>query len=225
MIVGSGLLAIGFFDSNESYNDYLIFASGVSDSKETKESEFMREKELLIETLNEHKNLKFIYFSSVLAGVSNTPYYTHKLEMEELIKQTANDYIIFKIPQIIGKTGNKNNIFNSFKYSINNNIEITIFNDVTRSLIDINDLVKIINFCISKCNREVILLSTIEKIKVIDLVEKISKYLNKIPILILKNNIDNNDWGFENSNIIKEAIINIGIEKQGYTDNLIKKYI
>ncbi|MEJ2498930.1 MAG: hypothetical protein P8Y46_06430 [Sulfurovaceae bacterium] len=51
MIIGNGMLAHEFSDYKDD-NDIIIFASGVSNSGETRESEFEREKELLTKTID-----------------------------------------------------------------------------------------------------------------------------------------------------------------------------
>ena len=44
MIIGNGLIASAFASTNENYSDYIIFASGVSSSKENSDVEYNREK-------------------------------------------------------------------------------------------------------------------------------------------------------------------------------------
>jgi hypothetical protein len=51
MIIGNGSLANIFIEKFKDDENIIIFASGVSSSKETRESEFNREKELLLKTL------------------------------------------------------------------------------------------------------------------------------------------------------------------------------
>ncbi len=84
------------------------------------------EERLIIDTLNENKNLKFIYFSSILAGTFDNEYYKHKIKFENLIKSKCGDYMIIRAPQIIGENGNKNNIVNTFKTLLINNEKLFI---------------------------------------------------------------------------------------------------
>ena len=44
MVIGNGLLAKGFKNSNYNFDDYIIFTSGVSNSKENDIEEFEKEK-------------------------------------------------------------------------------------------------------------------------------------------------------------------------------------
>lgn len=223
MIIGRGLIGNGFDSSNDDYSNYIIFASGVSNSKEISDNEYNREKELIIKTINENKGLKFIYFSSVLVGIAKNKYYNTKLEFEEIIKSNTTNYIIFRIPQIIGKIGNSNNLINYLKHSIINQNEITIYGNVERSLIDVDDLIKIVDYCKDKINREVLILSSIEKIKVVTLCEIISEVVNKKPIYNIIDDFENNNWEINNSKIINEAIFDI--ESEGYNYRVLKKYL
>ena len=225
MIIGNGLLAKGFINSNINHDDFIIFCSGVSNSKEMNYDNFNREKELVIKTITENKNLKFIYFSSILTGVSNNNYYNHKIDVENLIKKESNNYIIFRVPQIIGSIGNKSNLFNFLKESILNDEEINIFENVKRALLDIDDLIDIVNYCKDKVNSEIINISYIEKISVLELVGIISNYLNKIPKIktIFNKTVDN--WDIKNSEIIYQYISDINIKTNGYTNKIVKKYI
>jgi len=225
MIIGNGLLASVFIDSDINYDDFIIFASGVSDSKQTNQNEFNREKELVLKTLVENKELKFIYFSSILADISNNDYYNHKLEIENIIKDKSNNYIIFRVPQIIGRNGNKNNLVNFLKNAILKDDEITIFENVKRALLDIDDLINIVNYCKDKVNSSVINISDVEKISVFDLVTIISNHLNKESTIKIVVNENDNNWLVKNSEIVDESISNLDIKTNGYTNKIIKKYI
>jgi hypothetical protein len=78
MIIGNGLISSVFLNSDENYDKYIIFASGVSNSKETDSEKFAREKNLLSTAIkNNENNLKLIYFSSILSGIVDLPYYNH----------------------------------------------------------------------------------------------------------------------------------------------------
>ena len=62
MIIGNGLIANSFLDSD--LNNIIIFASGVSNSKEENLLEFDREKKLLLRIIYENFNKKIVYFST-----------------------------------------------------------------------------------------------------------------------------------------------------------------
>ena len=116
MIIGNGLISNAFkeYSNNE---DYLIFASGVSNSGEDKDSEFMREFLLIKEYIT--TDSKFIYFSTINNG--NSKYFIHKRNMENYISSNSKNYLIFRLPNVVGNGGNVNNIFNYLNQKVLNN--------------------------------------------------------------------------------------------------------
>ena len=138
MIIGKGLIAKAFEHYKDNDN-VIIFSSGVSNSSETRESEFEREESLLKSNLLLDK--KFIYFStvSVVDGSLKSPYINHKIKMEKIISDNHNNYLIFRLPIVVGNNANNITFFNSLKYMISNEEELKVFN-VGRYLIDIDDL-------------------------------------------------------------------------------------
>ena len=169
MIVGNGMIASEFSLNSENYLDAIIFASGVSNSNETNENEFNYEKKLLLKTINENRELKLIYFSCMLVEILNNDYYKAKLDIEELIKNEASDYIIFRLPQIIGNNGNPTNLANYIKYSIINDVEIIVYGDAERALVDVEDLVNVVNYCKNKISCETLNFSYVEKFSTADI--------------------------------------------------------
>ena len=95
-IIGNGDIANTL--SRACATDKLFFASGVSNSQETRESEFKREADLL---LQQDKNKHIVYFGSL--SIFSTPlnaYSQHKKNMEELVKNNFQRYTIFRIGNI-----------------------------------------------------------------------------------------------------------------------------
>lgn len=140
MVIGNGLLAkkMSLFNDN---NDILIFASGVSNSKETNHNEYKRELDLLKTFLGTNK--KLIYFStcSVLMECQSISHYiTHKKNVEEYIKNNFNNYIIFRLPNVVGKTDNTHTSFNYFKNKLITNSQLFIEKESLRYFIDVDDL-------------------------------------------------------------------------------------
>ena len=224
MIVGNGMISNKFKEYSNLLEDVVIFASGVSDSSENNQENFIREKELLLKTIEENKDKKIVYFSSVLVNFSEKPYYKHKLEMEKIIESNSISYIIYRLPQIIGGDGNKNNIVNHIKNSIINQTPISIYINAERALIGIDDLVQFILFSFNLINNEVVILSQIEKIFVTDLYDKISHRLKKHTFVsYISDMFGLDNWELENSKIVDEWLD--GVDTFNYTNNIIKKYI
>ena len=95
MIVGRGDIASVLNDRDGA----IFFVSGVSNSNETRESEFMREIELLDK---QDKTKCIFYFSSItLDDMSkNSQYLQHKRRMELLVKSNFENYNIIRIGNI-----------------------------------------------------------------------------------------------------------------------------
>ena len=224
MIIGNGLIASVFKSYVWNHEKYIIFASGVSDSNETNDDEFIREEKLLLSAIFENPNRKLIYFTSVLSESKTNKYYIHKSRMECIISHTAKDYIIYRIPQLIGKIGNKSNIINVLKDNIMNDNEIIIYDGINRAILDVEDLVNIVIYSMDKINREFINISYIEKLSVLELVHLISDITNKKPSLnIIK--CKGKNWFIENSYITIEWMQLYNIKTKGYTEKVLRKYI
>lgn len=122
MIVGNGDIASVLNDRN----DVIFFVSGVSNSSEKRESEFLRE----IELLNKQDKSKCLfYFSSIsvddIEKVNNNRYLQHKLEMERLIKSNFKNYNIIRIGNITWGT-NPNTFINYIKNKRSKGEEVEI---------------------------------------------------------------------------------------------------
>lgn len=96
-------------------DDLLFFASGVSNSGETRESEYQREIDLL---MSQDKKQHIVYFSS-LAVINPkeeeyTRYIWHKRHMEELIKKHFSKYTIVRLGNIDWGT-NQHTLINYLK--------------------------------------------------------------------------------------------------------------
>ena len=94
MIIGHGDIAKAI----RGRKDLLFFASGVSNSREKRESEYKREINLLL-AQDQHKHL--VYFSSLCIFYSNSRYAKHKKKMEDLVKKNFPHYTIIRMGNII----------------------------------------------------------------------------------------------------------------------------
>ena len=225
MIIGNGLIASEFKKKAKDYEGCVVFAAGVSNSGEINKDEFNREKLLLTQTLDKYKDIKFIYFSTILVGFVDNAYYRHKEEMEKLIEKKAISYLIFRVPQLVGIGGNKNNLINYFKNNIQDNKTITIYEGVRRSFMDIEDAVKIVYYCKEKANRTIIKIPGIEKIKVIDLCNRIGRILEKSPKIIIFASDEAAGWEDEESDLYSAALTDLEINQKGYTQRILEKYL
>lgn len=79
-------------------DNLLFFASGVSNSAETRHYEYSREEDLL---LQQDPDRHIIYFSSLAVFYSDTQYTRHKMFMEHLVKEHFPSYTIIRIGNIL----------------------------------------------------------------------------------------------------------------------------
>lgn len=109
MIVGEGDIAKALKPVDRK--NWIFFASGVSNSQETREDQYQMEKNLLLGQL---RCFHIVYFSSLSIFYSDTRYARHKREMEELVKAGFLHYTIVRLGNI--KWGrNPNTIINFLK--------------------------------------------------------------------------------------------------------------
>lgn len=106
-LVGNGDVASVLPDRD----DLMFFASGVSNSQETRASEFRREAELLLE---QRRGQHAVYFGSLAVFYSQTPYTRHKMQMEDLAKEHFSTTTIVRIGNISWGT-NPNTLINHFR--------------------------------------------------------------------------------------------------------------
>ena len=114
--------------------DVLFFASGVSNSQETRESEYQREKDLL---LVQDRSQRLVYFSSLGVLNEDTRYFQHKREMEELIVDNFPKYCIVRIGNI-SWGDNPHTLINTLRDKVARQEPVEI-RDVYRYVVDIEE--------------------------------------------------------------------------------------
>lgn len=127
MIVGNGDIASVL----PSKKDRLFFASGVSNSREKRESQYTREKNLL---LKQDRTAHIVYFSTLSVLYGDTRYVKHKREMETLIKQEFPRYAIFRLGNITWGT-NPHTLINYLRQQLKEGKTLKI-QDTYRYIID-----------------------------------------------------------------------------------------
>ena len=149
MIIGNGLLAKAFLPYYEHDPEVLVFASGVSNSRETRAEEFAREKVMLDAACQQGKEL--IYFSTCSVHdpeLAHSPYVMHKLEMEAMVAALPH-FAVLRLPQVVGHTPNPHTLTNFLHHQITTGQQFHIWRNARRNLIDIDDIAKIAVWLIS----------------------------------------------------------------------------
>lgn len=221
MIIGTGLIAQSLRKIDSG--DKLFFASGVSNSAETKTSEFQREYDLLKDSIFNNDAKKLIYFSTLSVNdqsKKNSLYVGHKLEIESFIKETCKDYLILRIGNVVGHGGNPNTLFNFIKAHIKTRKEFYLHNKARRLLIDIEDIPKFLDLHVSKLKRQTVNLSFPYYYSLREIVE----HIEKETISAKYKEVDEGDF-YEVD--FQEIVLNFfeGMNSEQYLKKLSKKYI
>lgn len=157
MIIGNGLLARAFAPYYQDKPELTIFASGVSNSRETRAAEFAREQTLLQETCaSAHK---IVYFSTCSVHdpeLASSAYVQHKLAMERIVASHAR-HAIFRLPQVIGHTPNPHTLSNFLYQHITQGLPFHIWRKARRNLIDIDDIVRLTNHFLQQADEQLCL--------------------------------------------------------------------
>lgn len=226
MVVGNGLLA-NTFRHYEDDEQVIIFASGVSNSKEDKDIEFLKEENLL-KSMPKDKFL--VYFSTCSIydpSARGTQYVRHKMHIERLIHLHFENYIIFRLPIIVGNADNKHTFFNHFKNKIMSGEELTVQHLASRHLIDIDDIKNILTLVINKEKqhsfKNKIDIGFDNETSVLEIVQMMLKILNKNNKITM-NGIGSN-YSFSKDNFQKYLLEFDYKIPENYTYNLLKKYL
>lgn len=133
-IVGNGDIGRLLKEEVKVMPDLVFFVSGVSNSQEVRESEYQREKDLL---LQQDRDKRLVYVSSLSIFYGDTRYTRHKREMEELIKEEFSRYTIFRLGNITWGD-NPHTIINNLKSRVDNQEPIEIY-DTHRYVVEPNE--------------------------------------------------------------------------------------
>jgi len=181
MIVGNGLIANLFKDSDK--NDVVFFASGVSNSSETDLAQFKREEDLVLDTLDNHPEKLFIYFSTCSiydSSKTNSPYVLHKLRMEEIIKNNTGKHMILRVSNAVGKGGNPNLLINYLVRSVKTGEKINVHTKATRNFIDSEDVKEITLDLIEENNfNRIVNIAYPQNYSVIEILEILENYFKQ----------------------------------------------
>jgi len=223
MIIGNGMLANEFIEYKAD-DKILIFASGVSNSNEISIDSFKREELLLKNTIKSIGDKKIVYFSTCSVYdtyFDDNAYTRHKLEMENLITKMCTNYLICRLPQVLG-SNNKSQLMGFLYENIKNNKLFNLY-DIERNIIDITDVKKIVNYILKydSFKNKIINIANPTNVKVLDIVKKIEQiyHFESNYKLIDKSgdfNIDTSEIKF----IIKE----LNLFGKNYIEKRIRKY-
>ncbi|VXC27940.1 MULTISPECIES: NAD-dependent epimerase/dehydratase family protein [Chryseobacterium] len=224
MIVGKGLIASLFI--NQDRENTVFFASGVSNSLETRVGEFLREENLIKNTITENPDKIFVYFSTCSiydSSKTGSDYVLHKLKMEQLIKKSCNQFLILRVSNAVGKGGNPNLLMNYIVNAVKNNETINVHIKATRNLIDAED-VKNITFDLldKQYLNKIINVAYTQNYSIIEILEIIERFYDIKPQINLIRS--GSGYDIQVSDIEEYFYKNNMIDKEKYIYNVLHKY-
>ena len=224
MIIGNGLIASLFTECDQE--NIIFFASGVSNSLETKKEEFLREENLIKKTITENPNKVFIYFSTCSiydSSKAESQYVLHKLKMEQIIIQLCPQYLILRLSNAVGNGGNSNLLMNYLVRSVKNNEIINVHTKATRNLIDVEDIKNITNQLIDKQYfNKIINIAYPENYTIIEILEIMEKfYQTKLYLNLVKSG---SGYGIDTHDVESYFIQHALTNKETYLHKILEKY-
>ena len=226
MIVGSGMIATRFHDYKDD-NRFVIFASGVSNSSERNIDAFDREKQLVLQTKNQHQDKRFVYFSTGSIydeTLTHSPYVQHKLQMESLVSKHKGGYTIFRVSNPIGRTENKHTLLNYFINTIKSGQPFTVYSGSKRNLIDLDDMYTLCHYILQQSlfPQSIINIANPSNYSILYIIKHVESYFLKKALytMVNKNSVPHIDTT-EIEPLYQRLNINFGNE---YLIQLLQKY-
>jgi len=158
--------------------------------------------------------------------MKNTGYVKNKLFIENFLKSNVKKLLILRLPQIAGKSNNEYTILNHIYKKIKKKETLVIWKNVERSIIDIDDLLKILkkifkkNYYISLKEINIVNPNLIKVLDIVKIFEKLLKLKAIYNLISLKNY----KHSFYNL-LIKKNIYQKEINKTCKNKNYVKKTI
>ena len=226
MVIGNGMIANRFMSYKDN-DDIIIFASGVSNSKDTIEENFIREFQLLHKTVSDYTDKTLVYFSTCSLednDLALAPYVIHKKTVEEFIKNNVARFYLFRISNLAGTSNNPYTLLNYFIFNILKNLPLTVWKNAYRNIIGIDDMFSIANHLLqTKENINAIInIANPVNYSVPYIVKTIEHHLNKRATV---NELDRGDDYKIDVSLIEPLFNKLNIQfNENYLAALLKKY-
>ena len=231
IIIGTGFLAKNFSKYKEFFKELniCVYAAGVSNSLCKDKKLFEKDKKRLYDFSNEiNKNKALLYFSTCTLNDpsrNQSLYIKNKLEIENFIKKSFAKYLIIRLPEVVGKSNNRNTLINFFFKRIREKEVFDLWANARRSVIDIDDVTKILIDLLSnkKHGNKTINIANPKKYSI----DYIVSIIEDLTVLKAEYNLVNKgetNWEIDISQIVN-SIKNCKIEfNKNYLKNVLKKY-
>ena len=231
MIIGSGFIARNF----ENYSDVLkklnicLYAAGISNSQTQDKKLLEREKNRFIDffkKFDQKKKLVYISTCSISDPSRNQNLYVlNKIYIEDLVKKNVKNFLIVRLPEVVGKNENKFTLINFLNNKIKKEEKFEIWSNAKRNVIDIEDVVPlVINLMENKnLTNAIINIANPKSYFVNEIVRNFEKLSNKKANYNLVNK-GQRDWDLDTAKTLemsKKIKVNFN---ENYLYKILKKY-
>ncbi len=104
----------------------------------------------------------------------------NKKKIEKLIKKKCDNFLIIRLPEIVGKSKNKNTLTNFFYSKIITNNKFILYANAKRNLLDITDATKLVLYFLqSNYSRRYLNIANLEFTNALKIVKTFEKVLKK----------------------------------------------
>lgn len=226
MVIGSGIIANRFIDYSRQAG-YVIFAGHVNDSFIQNEDAIQEEELQVKAALSEHAGSFFVYFSSCslqYPDVARTVYVQHKLRMEALVRNSAKQFLIVRLPQLLGLANAQSGVVPYLVDAISTGKKFTLWKNASRNIIDIDDVHELVGEVLRRklaVNKTINIANALQ-ISVPRLVQEVENFLGSSGQYELLEKGENYEI---DTSEIKQITHDLGINfNQQYIQNSLTKY-
>ena len=186
MVVGDGMIARAFSGFRDR-NDVVIFASGVSNSNAANPDAYQRETDLLTQFLGQSGT--FVYFSTVSIHypcLQESLYVRHKLHIEQMIRERCEQFLIFRLPNLVGQTRNPHTLTNFLYSHIASGSPFEVHLNASRYLLDTEHMVRLCKYILAQMpSRMIYEIVFNNSAPILKIVQDMERVLNKTGNYIL----------------------------------------
>ncbi len=220
-IIGSGFIAKKFkkYSNYLRKNNVIVYAAGISNSLEKNKKNLNKEINKFAKFYKK-VDKRIIYISTYSISDSSrlkNKYVKNKIQIEQIIKKKVPNYLIIRLPEIIGNNKNPYTLSNFFYNKINKFEKFILYQGAKRNILDIDDAIKnsIKLIKLKTTKNDVVNLLNYQFYTPFQIVKTFEKILNKKANFKIKK-IDKKNWFLKNNFKIKTKNI--------YLFKTLKKY-
>tara|TARA_B100000575_G_C23136402_1_gene660286 strand:+ start:635 stop:1327 length:693 start_codon:yes stop_codon:yes gene_type:complete len=203
-VIGSGFIAKKFKKSSNFLrkNNIIVYAAGISNSLEKNRKNLNREISKFLEFYKK-TNKRIVYISTYSINDSSrvkNKYVKNKILIEKIIRKKVANYLIIRLPEIVGQNKNPYTLSNFFYNKINNSEEFILYHNTKRNILDIDDAIKncLKLIKLRKRKNEIVNLLSRKFYTPYQIVKIFEKVLKKKANFTMKK-INNSNWHLKNN--------------------------